>query len=228
MASINSQGRFYIEGTIDVTLSVFAIICNGTLILAVALSSCLQTYANVFMVNLAVTDFLLAIVAAAHSVSFLVPSTLPGLNTLCAIDVAFAQICVGCSIYTLASVSVTRYIIITKSTETYKLIFQRRFIALWIVLIWVVSASATLLPLPFGIGKLGYHVHCDVIHGNNTQSDIYERILAVAYLPIPLVILIVCYTKIYLYIRRHNQQLRRRLDVQLGNGDDIGQDSHGL
>ncbi|KAJ8041569.1 Dopamine D2-like receptor [Holothuria leucospilota] len=96
------------------------------IILAVTLSLCLQTSVNVFVVNLAVTDFLLSFVAVVHSLSFLARHDFPGLDIICAIDVALAQICVGCSIFTLASVSINRYIIITKSTKNIRPNFPTR------------------------------------------------------------------------------------------------------
>ncbi|KAJ8041566.1 Melanopsin [Holothuria leucospilota] len=204
-------------GAIDLFLAIIAMFGNGMIILAVSLSSCLQTSANVFVINLAITDFLLALAAVVYSLSFWTQTNFTGLEIICAIAVAFAQTCVGCSIFTLASISVNRYLLVCKPRKIYELIFRRRVIALWIVTIWVLSSAATVLPLPFMIGELGFdeeNHQCDAISSQELAA-IYDHILAVAYFPIPLVVVIFCYTNIYLYVRRHNKQLRKQLDEQL-------------
>lgn len=183
---------------------------NSFVLLAVALSKRLQTVANVFVVNLAIADILACSLLIGFYVSNWITYDFQGLDIFCIIIVALTQACIGGSIYTLASISVNRYVIITKSIRFYQLLFQPRVVVAWIISIWSVSIVVSIFPpLACGIGELGYDLEtsqCNTKSGH-PHAMVYEIILTVFYFPVPFVVTIVCYTFVYLHLRRHNKRM---------------------
>ncbi|KAJ8041570.1 Rhodopsin, GQ-coupled [Holothuria leucospilota] len=189
------------------------IVGNSFVLLAVALSKRLQTVANIFVINLAIADILTCSLLIGYYVSNWI-EYFQGLDIFCIIIVALTQACVGCSIYTLASISVNRYVIITRSIRFYQLTFQPRVVAPWIISIWSVSIAVSIFPpLACGIGELGYDWDSSQCNpkSSHPKAMVYEIILTVFYFPVPLVVTIVCYTFVYLHLRLHNKRMKHHI-----------------
>ena len=88
---------------------------NAMVVVAVALSRKLQTAANIYIVALAVTDFLTAVNQIIQVILLLDQGKLPSYHALCATVGVLNVIFVGYSVSFLLLIAINRYKVITKS-----------------------------------------------------------------------------------------------------------------
>ncbi|XP_022103003.1 alpha-2C adrenergic receptor-like [Acanthaster planci] len=144
-----------IIGTVVCLVAVVGLVGNIMVILAVILSRKLQTRTNAFVVNLAIADLVTCLSAPFTAVALFSMSGWPMPEIVCSIVAAIGFCSLGCSIITLAAISINRYILITKTTATYRSVYTPKKIAAMLVVIWVYPALVCCLPL-VGLGKWGY------------------------------------------------------------------------
>lgn len=178
---------------------------NGLTMLAVALSRKLRTITNVFVVNLAMADLLTCCVLPWNTVALLSFSGWPLPDWVCAGAALVLYTCGGCSLYSLATIAINRYIIITRPLKTYRAIYTKRNNAIILTICWLVPFSVSLIPPLCGLGELGYAVKYKTCSHKTAHplSDYYSMLQAAVLYPVPLVIVVVCYIKIFLHTRRH-------------------------
>ncbi|XP_054767611.1 alpha-1D adrenergic receptor-like [Lytechinus pictus] len=178
---------------------------NGLTMLAVGLSRKLRTITNVFVVNLAIADLLTCCVLPWNTVALLSFSGWPLPDWVCAGAALVLYTCGGCSLYSLATIAINRYIIITRPLRTYRAIYTKRNIAIILTICWLVPFSVSLIPPLCGLGELGYAVKYKTCSHKTTHplSDYYSMLQAAVLYPVPLIIIVVCYVKIFNHTRRH-------------------------
>ncbi|XP_071818621.1 melatonin receptor type 1A-like [Apostichopus japonicus] len=185
---------------------------NTLVILAVLLSKRLQTVSNIFIVNLAVADLItcciLPVKASVHWTNFYSTS----LERRCKVELTIVHICVGASLYSLSSIALNRFIGIVSSTQFYKNIYQAKFIVFKLIVIWMIPMSVSILPaFVFGVGQIGFdfHLHtCLPLKEHPTTHVLNDIIIYVLY-PLPLFIIVFCYTAILVKVLLHNRRLRK-------------------
>ncbi|XP_072179547.1 alpha-1D adrenergic receptor-like [Diadema setosum] len=194
-----------------IVASMFILACilgtvgNSLVIMAVMFSRKLRTITNVFVVNLAVADLLTSLVLAWNAVALLAKDGWPLPEWMCSAAAGILFTCVGCSMYTLASIALNRWILITKRLQSYQAIFTVQKMAIWIALSWLIPFSLCVIPALAGLGELGYNAKYSTCSqkSNHPLSNYYDILQALGCYPIPLVIIIVCYIKIFLHLRHH-------------------------
>ncbi|KAJ8034749.1 G-protein coupled receptor moody [Holothuria leucospilota] len=187
---------------------------NSLTIFAVILSRKLQTVTNVFVINLAVADLLTCLNLSFNIVAKLRTSDWPAATLwTCSIAGAILLICTGVSVYTLATIALYRYILITNTSLLWK-IHKPPVIAVGVALLWFIPFCITILPPIFGLGALGYnpkYKSCSDIsdeyvkHINSTEA--YDFIQVAGILPIPLFVIVFSYLNIILYVRKNAKDL---------------------
>lgn len=206
------------EYAVRVSLAVAAIlitilgICgNSLVILSVALSKKLQTATNIFVTNLAVADFLTCTVVPWNVVALL-SNTWPVAEWVCALAAFTLFLCIGCSVWNLASIAINRLLVITLPASTFQKIFTRRHLVIMVSLTWFIPALVIGIPVLIGLSELGYDEE------NGTCSDkargmggrlYHVAIQAIVLLFIPMIIIIFCYVKVFIHVRAHTQQMIR-------------------
>lgn len=201
---------FYIIGGLYIFVSITGVIGNTIVLLAVAFSKTLQSACNVFVVNLAVADLLTSLVLPLYVVAFWTEYR-PYLDTLCFISMSVSYTTIGCSIYTLTSISVHRFVLIVNpSKKYYRAITRPGVFVVWISLIWVIPMFLTLFPpVALDIGELSFDANPDACqaHSRHPYSNLYNRVLICAYYPVPLIILLLAYTGILVQVMRHRRRM---------------------
>ncbi|KAJ8037450.1 Dopamine D2-like receptor [Holothuria leucospilota] len=111
-----------------------------------------KSWTNVFIVNLAVTDISTTVVMFFFAyISFTdVHQNGHATVVICARCVALGRTFLGCSIITLTLIAVNRWILTTKSPETYRKIYRGKFVVLMLLLSWLSSILISLVPLHSG------------------------------------------------------------------------------
>ncbi|XP_038074136.1 alpha-1B adrenergic receptor-like [Patiria miniata] len=198
-----------IIGTIVCLVAVVGFVGNVMVILAVILSRKLQTRTNVFVVNLAVADLVTCFSAPFTVVALLSKVGWPMPEIVCSIMAAIGLGSIACSIMTLAAISINRFVLITKTTATYRTIYTPKKIAAMVAFTWVYPALVCSISPIFGVGKWGYsdkYKTCTQDTSHET-SDFFSLVGSALIYPIPLIVLFVCYFKIYRHITGHMKKM---------------------
>ncbi|XP_006818729.1 5-hydroxytryptamine receptor 4-like [Saccoglossus kowalevskii] len=168
-----------------VVFSIAGIVGNILVITAVITTPRLHIIANLFVVNLSVTDFCVCGFFEPMYMYTLYYNTWPHVDTWCQIIGFFTIATFGVSITTLSTIAINRYVLITRPPGTYRKVFSRRNNYIWVGWTWVFSIVWTLLPV-MGFGKLGFNSaigYCAYIYGDELTWWFLCSVLAFAVLP---------------------------------------------
>ncbi|XP_071794838.1 melatonin receptor type 1C-like [Asterias amurensis] len=195
-------------GCVFCLVAVFGLVGNTMVILAVVLSKKLHTRTNVFVVNLATADLISCLTSPFAAVALFSMNGWPMHDIVCSVSAAIYYITLGCSIMNLTTIAINRYVLIIKSMQTYQAIYTPKKIAAMLVFTWLYPALVCSLPL-FGIGKWGYSDKYKICTQDTSAetSDLFSLLGSVLFYPIPLIILFVCYFKIYRHITSHMKKM---------------------
>ncbi|XP_071484218.1 5-hydroxytryptamine receptor 4-like [Diadema antillarum] len=219
--SVDGRSFKFDDYTQHVILSIlFIIICalgvfgNSLVVLGVFLCRKLRTVTNVFVVNLAVADLLTCMTIPWNAVALLSKGGWPLPEWVCVVVALVSFTCVGCSLFTLATIAINRWLVITHALHAYRRVYTPLNLALMIVAIWTIPFLVALIPPLIGLGELGYAEKYSTCSHKTTHelSDYYSVLQALIFYPVPLIIIIVCYVKVYLHVRRHTKAMTEQAE----------------
>ena len=186
--------------------SLIAITDNSLVILAVLLSKRLRTPTNVFIVNLSVADLLTGFFFAWQVLALVSLNGWPLPQWFCSVVSVGSTTGVGCSIHTLAFIALNRLLLVTKPLSVYQTVYTCKKMIVMISLTWMIPLLTASMPGIFGLVELGYdhqYKFCTFVDRNN-RAIWYDFIIVFANYPLPLVIVVVSYYKIYRHIKQHS------------------------
>ncbi|XP_033634462.1 melatonin receptor type 1B-A-like [Asterias rubens] len=198
-------------GCVYCVVAVSGLVGNTMVIMAVVLSKKLQSSTNAFVVNLATADLISCLTTPFAAVALFSMNGWPLPELVCSVSAAIYYISLGCSILNLTSIAINRYVLITKSIQTYQSIYTPKKIAAMLVFTWLYPASICSLPL-FGIGKWGYSEKYSTCTQDTSveTSNLFSTLGSNLIFPMALIILFVCYFKIYRHVTGHMKKMTRR------------------
>ena len=216
------ESNSFITGTVIASILLIEFIVgafgNSLVILAVFISKEVRTTTNAFIVNLAVTDLFISLLCLLWSITTYLNINntfhLVSSVTYCFIGAITLLICLGCSALSLASIAFQRCVLITRPTELHRKIFQKKILRIWIALLWI-------LPVLLAMPNFFYLLHgmqhqqfasCRELHQANLQLYI-KVIVVICYCLLPLLVIILCYIKIYTFIRNHRLKMKESGNV---------------
>ena len=192
---------------------VYGLICisgtigNCMIILAVSFSRKLQTHTNVFIVSLSVTDLLtsLSLMASIFALVGKDGWPLPNAEWFCTLSAFLLYLSVAVSLFNLAAIAVNRMVLITQQYVTYAKMYNKRNFVTMVATLWIVPILVMSTAFLLNGGGIGYD------YEDTTCSDldyhpnamIYNLIQTVCCFIPSVVIIVSCYAKTFLYIRRH-------------------------
>lgn len=180
----------------------------------------LRTAANLFILNLAFCDLMLSILDNTFSIA----STLDGEwlfgRAGCVSYGFFHYFFICCTVSTLAAISVDRFFFITRPSQTraVQVITRRRAVGI-IVIIYLYSLLFTFPPCvgwnDFVVEKY-FFSGCYINYGDQRTSSIVYSVIAPLFLFLaPLTIMVYCYARIFVAVRRSAQRtIGRSLGTQ--------------
>lgn len=193
-------------------ITLVGITGNTLVFVAYTLSHKIRTRTNVFVLNLALADFLTCLFLPFISWSLFqdVHAAIAlHLDVVCGFAIAAVTIFASTSINLLFSISVNRYILITRSQRIYKRFYRSRNVFIWILVSWTYPVATNLVPLLFGVGHLGFDVNTNTC-GSRTDhkfAHVYDLIVVLSVLPMPFAVT-ACYIGIFINVRKHNIRMR--------------------
>ncbi|KAJ8042651.1 Alpha-1A adrenergic receptor [Holothuria leucospilota] len=184
---------------------------NSLVILSVFLYKKLQNRTNIFVVNLALADFLTCLLLPFQVVALLYDSW-PLSDHLCKVVATIILVGQGSSVASLAVIAFTRFYIITKPRKKYENLFSKVNMAFMFIGAWLVPFLLIFFPPLFGIGHIGYSPRYRICSADSSHplAEIYN-IIGSGFGEFPgLAVIIVCYVKIYLFVRASSRDVINR------------------
>ncbi len=192
-------------------ISVLGICGNSLVITSFLLSRSMRSATYEFIFNLSCADLLTSLVIPNNIVALLTPGGWPFADWICSASAAILFLSVGCSLFTLASISVERLIVVTRKESVYRKFCSGTF-RLWLLATWLIPFCLIVLPTYFNIGEFGYDdmYHSCIQKNDNPNSRIYDLIMCVT-ITFPLLLMMVSYTIIFVYVRWRSEKALKNL-----------------
>ncbi|XP_033634222.1 melatonin receptor type 1B-A-like [Asterias rubens] len=200
-----------------ISVSILGLVGNSLVIWSVILSKKLRTVTNAFVVNLSVADFWtslsypwIAVALVSHD-SWPLESEVPCIIAACQLYTGL-----GASLYTLASIALNRAVLITQPMNTYRVWYSPSKVTVMIAMTWIVSCSLVFIPLILNIGELGFDPESNTCSDidTNPRGEEYNLIQSLGFYPVPMLIIICCYTALYIHLKRHFRKQKARNTYQ--------------
>ena len=189
--------------------SVLGVCGNSLVILSVVLSRKLRSATYEFIFNLSCADLLISLVTPVNVIALTTTAMnneWPFADWLCTGTAGVLFLCVGCSLFTLASISVERLLVCTR-----QVIFYRKFcsgaLIVWIIATWLAPFLLLIMPTFVGVGGLGYDMmyHSCAAKSDQRNSKIFNRLMMVTVF-ILIGLMLLSYTLISAYVLRRGKK----------------------
>ncbi len=201
-------------------ICIFGSVGNSLVIIAVFLSRKLQTPPNAFVVSLAIADLLTSLFLIWNVVALLSPNgwLLPNAKWLCSLAGFINILGIGVSLFSLASISLNRYILITKPYDTYRKVYSPVKIGLMVLLTWTYH-STTLVTLSltrcigFGYDRKFFECSDFEVDTDSIVPGLIVTLIKGINIFAVIGIVLVTYTLVFRHVRQHFKQKRRRREL---------------
>ncbi|XP_015767339.1 PREDICTED: melatonin receptor type 1C-like [Acropora digitifera] len=225
--SLSSLEKFALQlkhrsTVVQLVESLFLFLINfasffGNLLLGIAVvrnPTLRRTVPNMYIINLAVSDFLMSLVGIPLSLAALIVGEWPFNNFICQVQGFWILLMCAVSLQTLAVTAVNRYVRVVRSRSLYQKLFNFKTTKVTIGAVWFMALFA---PLPYAFAGHKYIFHTAKVfcaHNPASLDDGYGAYLVLVFVAVPLIIILICYTKVLLTVRKHNLSFRSRNQVR--------------
>lgn len=184
-------------------VNLLALFGNIFMCLAVYRSLALRSITNMFMISLAVTDLLMAVLVMPFSVIAAMGEPWPDRSISCQYYGYVGYSLGGISALTLALVAVNRYVCVARPIM-YKNIYTKHNTLAFIASAWVFTAIF-LFAIGWVLFKMKFHLHDNVCipHSPSAYWTLYVVFASIFFTVGPSLAISVSYTKIFCIIRHH-------------------------
>ena len=186
-------------------LVIFGLIGNFSACATVYTNRHLQTIPNFLIVNLSISDILRIALTLSVSTGVLIKREWILNESLCSVNGFYTLTFLLASLMSVTIISANRYFLIVRPGESATFFSKRRTRAL-VVLLWFLAMFSS-LPPNFGWGHYGFFASratCFIAVGSSYS---YTTFLVLAFIATPFSVLIWCYFKIYMAIRRSRRRV---------------------
>ncbi len=218
--SENNIVNHYVNGYVQrVTLAAILILIsllgmfgNSLVILAVCISQRLRTATNAFVLNLSIADFWTCFFLPCHAYGILVDMDFLQQNAeihkyLCLVTTVGMYACGGCSIFTIALIALNRYVLIATSVKKYRAFYKARNVSLAITVVWILSLIITIVPSLLCQNDFVAIDSYRICYQGNQLSQYYKIVNISTFYPSSLLIMVVCYAKIFQHVKKQNDYM---------------------
>ena len=169
---------------------------------------------NMYIITLAVSDFLMSLLGIPFSVASLIVGEWPFNNFVCQLQGFWILLMCAVSLQTLAVTAVNRYFRVVRSRTLYQKFFNMKTTKVTIVILWIMAFFA---PLPYVAAGHEFFFHTGKVFCAHDAESLYEgygAYLVLVYVLIPLIIILTCYTRVFIAVRRHNHATFQQSRIQ--------------
>ena len=177
-----------------------------------------RTVPNMYIITLAVSDFLMSLLGIPFSLASLMTGKWPFNNFICQLQGFWILLMCAVSLQTLAVTAVNRYFRVVRSRASYQRIFSMKKTKITIAILWVMALFA---PLPYVVAGHEFFFHTGKVFCAHNAESLYRgygAYLVLVYVAIPLIIILTCYTRVFIAVRKHNLNFRPRIRSSCKSG----------
>ncbi|KAL8579032.1 hypothetical protein ACOMHN_035971 [Nucella lapillus] len=216
VGEVEGEWHFAFSVPLATILSVVAFLAvagNAMVLTVVIRHRGMRTRTNLFLVNLAVADFLVGLTVMPFTITTLIEGHwIFGLGTFCNINGWLNAFCLVASIHTLMYISVHKHYSITKPLANH---FKLRQIVGMMAASWVWAAVCAFINVAgFTVRYKHGTTHCGPEYPNSTKTYIFHGIIQVSCIFIPVIVLTYCYTGLFRAIRAHSKRLQQNSTLE--------------
>lgn len=219
--SLPPRGSFQVIVELLVTfcLMVLGACGNALVFIAVWKDKSLRTIPNVFVVNLAMTDFLFCVaVLPLTSIAFMKGEWKLGVHGCNLQGLMFGTV-LNATLVTMTTISINRFILIRHRTM-YRSVYTKTKVKCIVAGIWCYAVVVASRPF-YGVGKFAfnsYNAFCSIDKNPKSSSRIS---LLVAYVALyaNIIIIMRCYIGIYRTVRQHRRQINSNQETEHTHGN---------
>lgn len=198
-------GQIFVEASLYLLVNLFALFGNLLVCFAVYKAPSLQNVGNVFVINLALSDILVALICIPLSIAVIISGRWPFSEAVCDFNgfsiFAFSMV----SQVGMALVAANRYFAVVKPQFSRK-IFSSRNVCVMVCGLWLLPSIATLPPL-FGWGFYEFNAGKAFCLYPFYASKSYTFMVEVLFIILPMKLIIFSYFKIFKEMRRSRRQV---------------------
>ena len=186
---------------------------GGNLLLGIAViknPNLRRTVPNMYIITLAVSDFLMSLLGIPFSVVSIMVGEWSFNHFLCQFQGFSILLMCAVSLQTLAVTAINRYFRVVRSRVLYQKIFNMKTTKVTIAILWIMAFFA---PLPYVVAGHKFFFHTGKVfcaHNAESLYDGYGAYLVLVYVAIPLIIITTCYTRVFIAVRKHNVAVFRQ------------------
>ena len=208
--SLQPRGSLQVTMEILVTCSLMVLgACGNALVfIAVWKEKSLRTTPNVFVVNLAVTDFVFCVAVLPLTIATFMQGEWKLGSYGCNLQALMFSTNINATLVTMATISINRFILIRHRIK-YKTVYTKRNVTFIILGIWCYAILVASRPF-YGLGRYVFNSNnafCSIDKKPDSASRI-SRFVAYFTLYANIIIVMRCYVGIYRTVRQHRRQIK--------------------
>ena len=209
----NSRGTgiVVVESLFVLVIDMAAFFGNLMVLIAAGRNADLRrTIPNIYIITLALSDFLMSITGVPFTAASVMCGRWPFSHFACQFQGFCVLLLCAVSLQSLALTAINRYYRIARSRAQYNKIFTLKSTKHMIAILWVMAVFA---PLPYILADHKFFFHPGkgfCAHDTESLLKGYGAFLVLFYVTIPLLIIVICYTKVFITVRKHNANMHHR------------------
>lgn len=199
-----------IESAVYFIVVSTALLGNIMLILEVYKTRTLRSSQNYYLISLAATDILNAIVCMPLTLVVLIKGTWPFGDFICQLQGSLTSICATVSLLTLGMIAFNRYVKIVRLADLYQKIYRKRNVLISIAVSWLITAVFVLGT--FSFSKTVFYFHpgkclCWVQINRKDNLGLYSTCMFSICVSLTYPTMFFSYYKVFRKIRAHFSQV---------------------
>nr|XP_054774041.1 melatonin receptor type 1A-like [Lytechinus pictus] len=204
---VNYAGRVIIS-IYFILVAIFGFFGNLIILVVLVKIPKMRSHTNIFIGSLAVSDLTTCLMLPFIAAGILSKTGWPMPNWMCIINAIVRFTSQGSSVWNLVAIAVNRLVLVTMSARLYRVLYQTSTIIVNIAFVWLFPLSCVIIPYLTGDIVIGFDKGPNICSDTDFDSDgnpahTFVYIQGLVLSCIPLVIVVVCYIRIYVYVRLH-------------------------
>ncbi|XP_022787751.1 dopamine receptor 4-like [Stylophora pistillata] len=195
--------QVFIEVALASTILTLAALGNFLMIFVMNRKKQLRTIPNLFLMNLSIGNFLLAVTILPVFVWTLQRGKWTFSMLFCVIQGYQTYLLLALTLFTLTAISLSRYVLVCYPNR-YRKTFDKRLVLKILGFIWVICTLSSAPPL-FGWGYYSFNTRTALCHTDNSSYS--YKITANTFMLLDIIIVIFCNVKIVRTVNGHRRRI---------------------
>ncbi|CAB3379958.1 Hypothetical predicted protein [Cloeon dipterum] len=206
------------SSVITILILIVGVLGNSLTIWALLRCPRVRNVAAVFIISLCVADLLFCVLVLPFSASRFLHGTWVHGMTMCVLFPFMRYGNIGVSLLSIAMITINRYVMIAHH-NMYARVYRKHWIACMIAFCWIFSYGMQ-MPTLLGVwGSFGYDNKlgtCSILEDAQGRSS--KAALFIIAFVVPCLVIILCYTRIFLVVHESEQRMRQHASTSRAPG----------